>query len=218
VAYNSSQILHRAIDEHDSWVPRERSHQADDIPPEESIEASLLVLLFEATPHVWVLEIAKSVGLHESLDVVERIVEHPVESSTYTASYQRNVNGNVMTAIGRSQVLGDSFDQGEIKTKACWLSDCCSTLTSVETSDTPLFEYLQTCINWASIDFISFSSLDLNSDPCVFDRTLNEVKITTKSDEIMPAPNAAKALSFKVNTAGTPSEPFQLAKLDLKFS
>ena len=119
MAYSSSQFLHRAIGGHGSCVHRKRSHHADDIPPEESIEASLLVLLFEATPHVWVLEIAKSVGLHESLDVVERIVEHPVESSTYTASYQRNVNGNVMTAIGRSQVLGDSFDQGEIKTKAC---------------------------------------------------------------------------------------------------
>ena len=102
--------MHGTIGGHSSSVDGEGSHHADHVSPEECLQTSLLVLVSEAAEHVWVFEVAKGVRLHQSLDIIEGVVENPVKSSTHSTSDQRHVNRDMASCIGRSQVLGNALD------------------------------------------------------------------------------------------------------------
>ena len=204
MTYRSSQFLHCTIGSHSCCIDREGSHHANSITFEKGTPTSNSVLLSETAHHSWVLEISKFIRLHQSFDIVERIIEDPVESTTHTTSDHRYIDRNVAACVGRSQVLSYSLNQTEIEAQSCRLSDSSRNLPSIQTLDAPLLKYLYHCVHRSSVNLVSLSSLNLNSDPGMFDGTLHEIKPTTPIDENNPVTNAANVLSYRVKTAGTP--------------
>ena len=122
--YLSCDVLHEAIDSDGSSVDRERSHHADHISLEKGSNTAKLILFAEALPHVLVFELPEFVGLHQSLNVIEGIVEGPVTCATHSSSNHGHVNGNIVfAASGRSQLLGQVFDQRKVHAETCAFSD-----------------------------------------------------------------------------------------------
>lgn len=90
------EFLHGSVGGHCGSVDRERSHHANHVSLEECTPTSEPVLLAEARHHVGVLEFSEFVGLHESFNIIERIVKDPVHSTTEATCDQRYINGHLM--------------------------------------------------------------------------------------------------------------------------
>lgn len=211
--------LHKSVNCNCSCVHRERSHHAYHVSFKECLPSSQSVLFFEATHHSWILEFSKSVSLHQSLDIVKWIVKYPIHGSTDTSSDQGHVNRNVVfITIGRSQFFSEFFDEGEVETETCRFSDSSGSLTSKKTFNSLLLEDLNSSIHWAWIDFVSLSSLDLNSDSCMLNNTLYIWCHTTRSEVRIPVWKAAIVLSTNSRGAGWPFVPLLVAIYFLIFS
>jgi hypothetical protein len=156
--------------------------------------------------------------LHEGFNIIEGIVEHPITCSSNTTSNHRNVNGNfALLNSRRCELLGKIFDDWEVKAKTSTLSDGSGTLSAVKTLKTILLEDLFSGIKWSGINFISLSSLDLDSNSCMLNGALYSWCHTTNKDTINPAPKAAIVFSNNSRGAGVPL-PFLTESSFLKFS
>lgn len=135
--------LHESVHCDRSCVHGEGSHHADHIPFEEGLPSSQSVLLLEAAHHCGVLEFTKSVSLHQSLHVVEGIVEHPIHSSTHSTSNQRHVDGDVvLVTVGGGELLGQLLNESEVEGETGGFSDGGGCLSSLEAFDSVFFEDL----------------------------------------------------------------------------
>jgi hypothetical protein len=88
-------VLHETISRNCSRIHRERSHQADHISLKKSSPSSQSVLIPKALKSRFVLKIAKFVRLHQSFNVVERIVEYPIRSSTCSSCNYGHVDRHI---------------------------------------------------------------------------------------------------------------------------
>lgn len=211
-------LLHKSVSCDGSSVNWERTHHADQITFKKSLPSTKSVLLFEATPHGWIPELPKLVRLHQGLDIVKGIVEHPIHRSTHSSGDHRHINRDIVSICSnRCQLFCQLFDEGKVKAKASGLSDCCCCLAPIESLKPVLLEDLHHRIQRSSVDFISLAPLDLHSDPGVLNWTLTSLFLTTSNEDKIPVAKAAIVLSASSRVAGTPLLPFQLAMSFLIF-
>lgn len=77
--------LHEAEGCYRCCVYREGSQHADQVAFEKCTHSSQLVLFSETLSHRLILELSEFIRLHQSLDIVEGIVEDPIKGSSNTS-------------------------------------------------------------------------------------------------------------------------------------
>ena len=106
---DSCDSLHEPVCEHESGVHWEGSHHTDKVALVECTDSVGGILFLEAVQHRSVLEISELVRLHQSLDVVEWVIENPVENTSNTSSQKRHVHGQIFF-VRNSFRSGDLID------------------------------------------------------------------------------------------------------------
>jgi hypothetical protein len=147
---SSCDLLHEPVNSDGSRVDGEGSHEADTVTFKEGFPSSDSELLSETLSHVFVLEIAQLVRLHQSLDVVEGIVEDPVTGAAHTTSNDGYVDWHIIFVnIRRSQIASQVLNEREIKAKSSAFADCGGALASVQSFESVLLEDFKGCIEGA---------------------------------------------------------------------